>query len=219
MPVLGATARGSTNCPFPSRHLGLVTAVEHGEQRPRRGRRDDRAGGPRTSTCRRRRRGGRARDAASRGVPRPPSAAAPPTARHRCARGGQGVQLRLRRTLRTAARRRRRRRRIRPADRPVAAAAPPRWCCPADFPRSSAPNCPPTTVCGDRSHALAAGGAPVHAECAGLTYLVDELDGYPMCGVLAGYGTVHRQADTGLPRRRRGRRLVAVRRRRARRRP
>jgi cobyrinic acid a,c-diamide synthase len=34
--------------------------------------------------------------------------------------------------------------------------------------------------------ALAAGGAPVHAECAGLTYLVDDLSGYPMCGVLAG---------------------------------
>jgi cobyrinic acid a,c-diamide synthase len=34
--------------------------------------------------------------------------------------------------------------------------------------------------------ALAAGGAPVHAECGGLTYLVSELDGYPMCGVLAG---------------------------------
>jgi len=34
--------------------------------------------------------------------------------------------------------------------------------------------------------ALAAGGAPVHAECAGLTYLVDDLDGHPMCGVLAG---------------------------------
>ncbi len=34
--------------------------------------------------------------------------------------------------------------------------------------------------------ALAAGGGPVHAECAGLTYLVDELDGHPMCGVLAG---------------------------------
>jgi cobyrinic acid a,c-diamide synthase len=33
---------------------------------------------------------------------------------------------------------------------------------------------------------LAAAGAPVHAECAGLTYLVDELDGHPMCGVLAG---------------------------------
>jgi len=34
--------------------------------------------------------------------------------------------------------------------------------------------------------ALARGGAPVHAECAGLAYLVDELEGYPMCGVLAG---------------------------------
>jgi cobyrinic acid a,c-diamide synthase len=34
--------------------------------------------------------------------------------------------------------------------------------------------------------ALAATGAPVHAECAGLTYLVSELDGHPMCGVLAG---------------------------------
>ncbi len=34
--------------------------------------------------------------------------------------------------------------------------------------------------------ALAGRGAPVHAECAGLTYLVDELDGHPMCGVLSG---------------------------------
>ena len=33
---------------------------------------------------------------------------------------------------------------------------------------------------------LAAAGAPVHAECAGLIYLTSELDGYPMCGVLAG---------------------------------
>lgn len=33
---------------------------------------------------------------------------------------------------------------------------------------------------------LAATGAPVHAECAGLIYLADELDGYPMCGVLSG---------------------------------
>lgn len=28
--------------------------------------------------------------------------------------------------------------------------------------------------------------APVHAECGGLTYLMDDLDGQPMCGVLAG---------------------------------
>jgi cobyrinic acid a,c-diamide synthase len=34
--------------------------------------------------------------------------------------------------------------------------------------------------------ALAASGAPVQAECAGLTYLVSDLDGHPMCGVLAG---------------------------------
>jgi cobyrinic acid a,c-diamide synthase len=33
---------------------------------------------------------------------------------------------------------------------------------------------------------LAARGAPIHAECAGLTYLVDDLDGHPMCGVLSG---------------------------------
>ncbi|OBI92805.1 cobyrinic acid a,c-diamide synthase [Mycobacterium asiaticum] len=33
---------------------------------------------------------------------------------------------------------------------------------------------------------LAAAGAPVHAECAGLIYLAAELDGYPMCGVLDG---------------------------------
>jgi cobyrinic acid a,c-diamide synthase len=32
----------------------------------------------------------------------------------------------------------------------------------------------------------AAAGAPVHAECAGLTYLLDDLEGFPMCGVLAG---------------------------------
>jgi cobyrinic acid a,c-diamide synthase len=31
---------------------------------------------------------------------------------------------------------------------------------------------------------LAASGAPVHAECGGLLYLCDSLDGAPMCGVL-----------------------------------
>ena len=31
-----------------------------------------------------------------------------------------------------------------------------------------------------------AGHRPVHAECAGLTYLMSDLDGRPMCGVLAG---------------------------------
>jgi cobyrinic acid a,c-diamide synthase len=32
--------------------------------------------------------------------------------------------------------------------------------------------------------ALAASGAPVHAECGGLLYLCRDLDGLPMCGVL-----------------------------------
>lgn len=36
---------------------------------------------------------------------------------------------------------------------------------------------------------LAAAGAPVHAECAGLIYLATELDGHPMCGALAGTAT------------------------------
>ncbi|MFC7672038.1 cobyrinate a,c-diamide synthase [Mycolicibacterium sp. GCM10028919] len=36
---------------------------------------------------------------------------------------------------------------------------------------------------------LARSGGPIHAECAGLTYLVDDLDGAPMCGVLAGSAT------------------------------
>ena len=33
---------------------------------------------------------------------------------------------------------------------------------------------------------LAARGAPVHAECGGLTYLMSDLEGHPMCGVIAG---------------------------------
>lgn len=31
-----------------------------------------------------------------------------------------------------------------------------------------------------------AGHGPIHAECGGLTYLMSDLDGHPMCGVLAG---------------------------------
>lgn len=44
---------------------------------------------------------------------------------------------------------------------------------------------------------LAAAGAPVHAECAGLVYLVSELDGYPMCGVLAGSARFTEQLTLG----------------------
>ncbi len=45
--------------------------------------------------------------------------------------------------------------------------------------------------------ALAAAGAPVHAECAGLTYLASDLDGYPMCGVLAGSARFTQQLTLG----------------------
>ena len=41
-------------------------------------------------------------------------------------------------------------------------------------------------LCGNRSARSPPAGAPIHAECAGLTYLVDDLDGHPMCGVLSG---------------------------------
>lgn len=44
---------------------------------------------------------------------------------------------------------------------------------------------------------LAATGAPVHAECAGLIYLANELDGYPMCGVLAGSARFTQQLTLG----------------------
>jgi cobyrinic acid a,c-diamide synthase len=36
---------------------------------------------------------------------------------------------------------------------------------------------------------LAASGAPVHAECGGLLYLCETLDGSPMCGVLPAAAT------------------------------
>jgi len=45
--------------------------------------------------------------------------------------------------------------------------------------------------------ALAAAGAPVHAECGGLLYLGTELDGQPMCGVLPGAGRMTTQLRLG----------------------
>ena len=41
-------------------------------------------------------------------------------------------------------------------------------------------------LCVNRSTIWPPVARPIHAECAGLTYLVDDLDGYPMCGVLSG---------------------------------
>lgn len=54
------------------------------------------------------------------------------------------------------------------------------------FPEEYASELSANDVLRQQVHSLAAAGAPVHAECGGLTYLASELDGYPMCGVLAG---------------------------------
>jgi cobyrinic acid a,c-diamide synthase len=57
---------------------------------------------------------------------------------------------------------------------------------PGGFPEQYTADLSANDVARRQVNALVAAGAPVHAECAGLTYLVSELDGYPMCGVLAG---------------------------------
>jgi cobyrinic acid a,c-diamide synthase len=57
---------------------------------------------------------------------------------------------------------------------------------PGGFPEEFGTELSANEVVREQIRALAAGGAPVQAECAGLTYLVDDLDGHPMCGVLSG---------------------------------
>jgi cobyrinic acid a,c-diamide synthase len=57
---------------------------------------------------------------------------------------------------------------------------------PGGFPEQFSTDLSTNDVVRQQIHDLAASGAPIHAECAGLTYLVDDLDGYPMCGVLSG---------------------------------
>ncbi|MEV4730896.1 cobyrinate a,c-diamide synthase [Saccharopolyspora sp. NPDC049426] len=55
---------------------------------------------------------------------------------------------------------------------------------PGGFPEQHASALSANTALRNEIRALAAGGAPVHAECGGLLYLGEELDGEPMCGVL-----------------------------------
>jgi cobyrinic acid a,c-diamide synthase len=57
---------------------------------------------------------------------------------------------------------------------------------PGGFPEQFAAELSANDVVRRQINELAAAGAPVHAECAGLIYLAAELDGHPMCGVLAG---------------------------------
>jgi cobyrinic acid a,c-diamide synthase len=57
---------------------------------------------------------------------------------------------------------------------------------PGGFPEQFTAELSANDVVRQQINALADSGAPIHAECAGLTYLVDDLDGVPMCGALSG---------------------------------
>jgi cobyrinic acid a,c-diamide synthase len=56
------------------------------------------------------------------------------------------------------------------------------------FPEVYAPQLSANTGLREDVRRLAAGGAPISAECAGLLYLCQDLDGEPMCGVLPAHG-------------------------------
>ncbi|WP_204815163.1 cobyrinate a,c-diamide synthase [Mycobacterium riyadhense] len=57
---------------------------------------------------------------------------------------------------------------------------------PGGFPEQFTAELSANDVVRRQINQLATAGAPVHAECGGLIYLVSEIDGYPMCGVLHG---------------------------------
>ena len=57
---------------------------------------------------------------------------------------------------------------------------------PGGFPEQFTAELSANDVLRQQLRTLAGAGGPVQAECGGLTYLVSELDGHPMCGVLAG---------------------------------
>ncbi|MFI5507122.1 cobyrinate a,c-diamide synthase [Mycobacterium sp. NPDC051804] len=57
---------------------------------------------------------------------------------------------------------------------------------PGGFPEQFGTDLSGNEVVRQQIKSLAESGAPVHAECAGLAYLVDDLDGHPMCGALSG---------------------------------
>jgi cobyrinic acid a,c-diamide synthase len=181
VPVLGAIPRAD-DMSVPSRHLGLVTAVEHGEQARAAveamtelvGRHVDLAG--------------IAGVAAARVTAEPwaPTAAAPAAANvtvalavgkafsfgyaeHAELLGAAGAEVIEFDPLTDPL--------------PPGAAA---LVVPGGFPEQFGTDLSANDVVRQQIRDLAEAGAPIHAECAGLTYLLDDLDGYPMCGVLSG---------------------------------
>jgi cobyrinic acid a,c-diamide synthase len=181
VPVYGAIPRAD-ELSVPSRHLGLVTAVEHGEQARAAveamialvGRHVDLVG--------------IAAVAASRVTDEPwDPAVAPPAA------GNVTVALATGKAFSFGYAEHGERLRAAGADvvefDPLTDPLPPQTAAlvlPGGFPEQFCTELSANDVVRQQIRELAAGGAPVHAECAGLTYLVDELDGYPMCGVLSG---------------------------------
>lgn len=181
VPVFGAIPRAD-ELSVPSRHLGLVTAVEHGEQARAAveamtalvGRHVDLAG--------------IAAVAASRVTDEPwdPAVAAP-------AAGNVTVALAAGKAFSFGYAEHGELLRAAGADvvefDPLTDPLPPQTAAlvlPGGFPEQFGTELSSNDVVRQQIRELAAGGAPVQAECAGLTYLVDELDGYPMCGVLSG---------------------------------
>jgi cobyrinic acid a,c-diamide synthase len=67
---------------------------------------------------------------------------------------------------------------------------------PGGFPEQYPEQLSANTVLRAQIRELAA-RAPVHAECGGLTYLMSDLDGHPMCGVLAGSATFTPRLNLG----------------------
>ncbi len=68
---------------------------------------------------------------------------------------------------------------------------------PGGFPEQFAAELSGNDMARRQINALAAAGAPIQAECAGLLYLVSQLDGHPMCDVLAGSASFTEQLTLG----------------------
>jgi cobyrinic acid a,c-diamide synthase len=181
VPVLGAIPRAD-ELSVPSRHLGLVTAVEHGEQARAAVDAMIELVGRHVNL------GGIAAAAASRVTAEPwDPAVVEPAAGHVTVALAAGKAFSFRYTehgelLRAAG-----------ADvvefDPLTEPLPEHAAglvLPGGFPEQFCTELSTNDLVRQQIRDLAASGAPIHAECAGLTYLVDDLDGQPMCGVLSG---------------------------------
>lgn len=181
VPVFGAIPRAD-ELSVPSRHLGLVTAVEHGEQARAAVEAMTALVGGNVDLA------GIAAVAASRVTDEPwdPAVAVP-------AAGNVTVALAAGKAFSFGYAEHAELLRAAGADvvefDPLTDPLPPQTAAvvlPGGFPEQFSTELSANDVVRQQIRELAAGGAPVQAECAGLTYLVDELDGYPMCGVLSG---------------------------------